>query len=201
MPWCCATPATPAFARSLAGSPARCGDARAGTVREGLYGCSEMLVDGFLALRRAGVLSGASERGRPQRARARRFFLGNRAFYDELSALPPRRSPRSHDRDLVHQHARRRCGRSARNAAMHASSTRPDATLLGAASSDQLEDGRVISGVGGQGDFVVLAHALDGARSIIAVRARAGSRAGARPRTSSGATPTPPFRASSATSS
>ena len=43
-------------------------------------------------------------------------------------------------------------------------------TLLGAASSDMLEDGRVVSGAGGQHDLVTMAQALDGARSIIAVR-------------------------------
>ena len=44
------------------------------------------------------------------------------------------------------------------------------ATLLGAVSSDQLEDGRVVSGAGGQHDLVAMAHALDGARSIIGLR-------------------------------
>ena len=44
------------------------------------------------------------------------------------------------------------------------------ATLMGAVSSDQLEDGRVVSGPGGQHDLVAMAHELDGARSIIAVR-------------------------------
>jgi hypothetical protein len=44
------------------------------------------------------------------------------------------------------------------------------ATLLGALSSDQLEDGQVISGAGGQHDLVAMAHALDGARSIIGLR-------------------------------
>ena len=44
-------------------------------------------------------------------------------------------------------------------------------TLLGAVSSDQLEDGRVVSGAGGQHDLVAMAHALEGARSIIGVRA------------------------------
>jgi hypothetical protein len=46
------------------------------------------------------------------------------------------------------------------------------ATLLGAAVSDALEDGRVVSGVGGQFDFVSMAHALQGAQSILMVRAR-----------------------------
>jgi hypothetical protein len=44
------------------------------------------------------------------------------------------------------------------------------ATLLGAVSSDQLEDGRVVSGAGGQHDLVAVAQALEGARSIIGVR-------------------------------
>jgi len=43
--------------------------------------------------------------------------------------------------------------------------------LLGAVVSDALEDGRVVSGVGGQHDFVVQSFALDGARSIIALNA------------------------------
>ncbi len=46
------------------------------------------------------------------------------------------------------------------------------ATLLGAVSSDTLEDGRVVSGVGGQHDLVSMAHQLKEARSIIAVRSR-----------------------------
>ncbi len=42
-------------------------------------------------------------------------------------------------------------------------------TLLGAAVSDGLEDGQVVSGVGGQYNFVAQAFALDGARSILAL--------------------------------
>ena len=40
-------------------------------------------------------------------------------------------------------------------------------TGLGAAVSDALEDGRVVSGVGGQYNFIAMAHALPEARSII----------------------------------
>ncbi|MGO1501299.1 MAG: acetyl-CoA hydrolase/transferase C-terminal domain-containing protein [Marinobacter sp.] len=43
-------------------------------------------------------------------------------------------------------------------------------TLSGEAVSDGLEDGRVISGVGGQYNFVSMAHELPGARSIITLR-------------------------------
>ncbi len=45
------------------------------------------------------------------------------------------------------------------------------ATVLGAAVSDQLEDGRVVSGVGGQYNFVAMAHALDDGRSILLLHA------------------------------
>ena len=43
-------------------------------------------------------------------------------------------------------------------------------TLLGAAVSDGLADGQVVSGVGGQYNFVAMAHSLPEARSILALR-------------------------------
>jgi len=43
-------------------------------------------------------------------------------------------------------------------------------TLFGAAVSDALADERVVSGVGGQYNFVSMAHALPGARSVLCVR-------------------------------
>lgn len=43
-------------------------------------------------------------------------------------------------------------------------------TLLGAAVSDGLESGQVISGVGGQYNFVAMAHELPDARSILMLR-------------------------------
>jgi hypothetical protein len=42
-------------------------------------------------------------------------------------------------------------------------------TLLGAAVSDGLADGQVVSGVGGQYNFVAMAHSLPDARSILAL--------------------------------
>ena len=45
------------------------------------------------------------------------------------------------------------------------------ATALGAAASDATEDGRVVSGVGGQFNFVALANALVDGRSILMLRA------------------------------
>jgi acyl-CoA hydrolase len=44
------------------------------------------------------------------------------------------------------------------------------ATLLGSAVSDQLENGAVVSGVGGQNEFVMMAHQLPEARSALLFR-------------------------------
>ena len=44
------------------------------------------------------------------------------------------------------------------------------ATALGAAVSDGLESGQVVSGVGGQYNFVAMAHALQGGRSVLMLR-------------------------------
>lgn len=48
-------------------------------------------------------------------------------------------------------------------------------TLTGAVASDALENGSVVSGVGGQYNFVSMAHDLPGARSILCIRATRGS--------------------------
>jgi hypothetical protein len=47
--------------------------------------------------------------------------------------------------------------------------------LSGAVTSDALEDGTIISGVGGQYNFVAMAHDLPGARSVLCVRATRGA--------------------------
>jgi len=48
-------------------------------------------------------------------------------------------------------------------------------TLGGAVVSDGLEDGTIVSGVGGQYNFVAMAHSLPDARSILCVRSTRGS--------------------------
>ena len=49
------------------------------------------------------------------------------------------------------------------------------ATLNGSIISDQLEDGRVVSGIGGQFNFVIMAHAIPDGKLIMAIRATRGS--------------------------
>lgn len=143
----------------------------------GLYGVSEMLVDGFLELIDAGILRRAVDGVLVHGG----FFLGSRHFYKRLREMPPADLARiqmtriSFTNQLYGDEAARRAARvKARfvnNAMM--------ATLFGAAVSDGLEDGRVVSGVGGQFNFVDQAFALEGARSILAINATRGQGAGA----------------------
>jgi acyl-CoA hydrolase len=139
----------------------------------GLYGCTEMLVDGFLALRRAGVLKRrvAMPDGRGAILHAG-FFVGNHAFYRELRDLPRAELEEIAMTAISFTNTLHGEADLKRQQRPHARfvNTAMVATLMGAVSSDQLEDGRVVSGPGGQHDLVAMAHELDGARSIIAVR-------------------------------
>ncbi len=101
------------------------------------------------------------------------FFFGPKAFYAALRDLPEdeRRcfamQRISFLNDLYGNQqdlkvAQRRHARFVNTTMM--------VTALGAAVSDGLADGRVVSGVGGQYNFVAMAHALPDARSILCVR-------------------------------
>jgi Acetyl-CoA hydrolase/transferase C-terminal domain len=144
-----------------------------GPFETGLYGASEMLVEGFVHLEQAGVIKRSVDGALVHAG----FFLGSRDFYSLLRDMPEahRRRfammPVSFTNTLLGDvDARRRARVHARfvNNAMIA-------TLLGAVTSDGTEDGRVVSGVGGQFDFVEQAFALPGARSLIALNATRGS--------------------------
>ncbi|MGM0769273.1 MAG: acetyl-CoA hydrolase/transferase C-terminal domain-containing protein [Pseudomonadota bacterium] len=104
------------------------------------------------------------------------FYVGPEAFYQSLRDLPQRDRERIcmtsvnyinhlYDHEFGNQRlkaAQRVHGRFINSAMMY--------TLNGAAVSDGLEDGRVVSGVGGQYNFVAMAHELPGARSILTLR-------------------------------
>ena len=136
---------------------------------EGLYGASEMLVECFLDLMEAGVV----KREVDGVAIHAGFFLGSRSLYARLKEMTPetRRRiamvPVSFVNELYGDEAGKRAARKGArfiNTAMMA-------TLSGAVVSDGLDDGRVVSGVGGQYNFVSQAFALPDARSVIALRA------------------------------
>ena len=136
---------------------------------QGLYGVSEMFVDGFLSLIDAGILKREND-GVLLHAG---FFLGTRAFYKRLREMEAstldkiRMVAISFTNDLYGDEALKRRqrvkARFVNNAMM--------VTALGAVVSDGLADGRIVSGVGGQYNFVAQAFALEDARSVITLPA------------------------------
>lgn len=144
-----------------------------GTYDRGLYGASEMLVDSFLDLIEAGVVKREAEGALLHGG----FFLGPKKFYRRLREMNDAQRAKlqmkaiSYVNQLYGDEEKKRAARvNARfinNGMM--------ATLLGAVTSDGLENGLVVSGVGGQYNFVAQAFALEDARSIICVNATRGS--------------------------
>ena len=150
--------------------------AETGSFESGLYGVSEMLTEAFLGLIDAGILKREVDGVVLHGA----FFLGPKSLYRALREMTASQlariqmMPISFTNELYgDEDAKRRARVDARfvNSAMMA-------TLMGAAISDGLDDGQVVSGVGGQYNFVAQAFALQGARSILTVEAtrRAGAR-------------------------
>jgi acyl-CoA hydrolase len=143
-----------------------------GTFQSGLYGASEMFVDSFLDLIDAGVVKREADGALLHGG----FFLGPRHFYRRLREMDDAKRAKlqmkaiSYVNQLYGDEAKKRAARvKARfinNGMM--------ATLLGAIVSDGLESGLVVSGVGGQYNFVAQAFALEDARSIICVNATRG---------------------------
>lgn len=155
----------------------------------GLYGCSEMLVNGLLVLLEAGIIRRKVYADIELQQMANDgvldesvygdgvlihggFFLGPRSFYDRLREFAPTQIAQinmtaiSYINELFGNEALKRLQR--RDARFINSCF--TVTLLGAAVSDQLADGRVVSGVGGQYNFVAQGHALEGARSVLILR-------------------------------
>jgi acyl-CoA hydrolase len=158
--------------------------------KTGLYGASEMVLDGFMHLAKAGVIKRRSwDNLAIERASAAgrlandvpgghylrgAFFLGTRDLYDWMEVTAGS-DPEAIDMCRVsnvnqlygdHQALALLQRRHARffNTCMMA-------TLLGSAVSDGLEDGHVVSGVGGQYNFVAMAHEIPDGRSILMLRA------------------------------
>lgn len=110
------------------------------------------------------------------------FFLGPKAFYDALNGMSEeeRQQFGMSGVEKVNQlyggeelrALQRKDGRFV-NAGMMAN-------ILGAITSDQLQDGRVVSGIGGQYNFVSMAHALPDGRLIMMIRSTRGSGKGLR---------------------
>jgi acyl-CoA hydrolase len=156
-----------------------------GRFDEGLYGCSEMLVEGLMHLIDAGVLKRRVRGAQSPDGKVflhAAFFLGSNGMYRRLRALTEEESAgiamtgvrfvNTLDDDFASKCEQRRNGRFVNSAMM--------VTLDGACISDALQGKRVVSGVGGQHDFIGMAQRLPGARSIMmlpSTRTKAGATA------------------------
>lgn len=161
----------------------------------GLYGSSEMLSEGFKLLVQQGILKRkvvddlalmqrlndgtASDADRKRLAQEGQylhgaFYLGSPDFYAWLRQLPPNERsaigmlPISEINAITGKHfelevAQRKDARFINTCII--------ATLLGGAISETLDNGGVVSGVGGQYNFVSMSHELPDARSILMLRA------------------------------
>jgi hypothetical protein len=155
--------------KRLAPGPEQLPALETGSFEKGLYGVSEMLFEAFLGLIDAGILKREVDGVVLHGA----FFLGPKSFYSALREMAQSQiakiqmMPVSFTNELYgEEDLKRRARVDARfvnNAMM--------ATLMGAVISDGLENGQVVSGVGGQYNFVAQAFALAGARSILTVEA------------------------------
>lgn len=136
---------------------------------EGLFGVSEMLVDSFLPLIDAGVVKREVQGALVHSA----FFLGPREFYRQLHDMPPLQRDKIQMKAVSWVNSLYGCESEKRQTRVKARfiNNAMMATLTGAVVSDGLEDGRLVSGVGGQYNFVAQAFALKEARSVIALNA------------------------------
>ncbi len=135
----------------------------------GLYGVTEMLVGGLLALFEAGIVRREVD-GAVIHAG---FFVEARDLYQRLRAMPPGKRAKISMMPVSYTNAlygdeddKRAARRHARfmNAAMQVS-------LLGDAMSDAAIPGQVVSGVGGQFNFFEQAFALEDGRAILTLPA------------------------------
>ncbi len=145
-----------------------------GTFEQGLYGCSEMFTYGLYRLIKGGVIKRQvkGSKGQPVHMHGG-FFLGPQAFYSALRDLSPEQRDliemtRISDVNGLYGDEMRKRSQRVYGRFINTAFT---VTMMGAAVADQLEDGRILSGVGGQYNFVAQAHELEDARSILLVRA------------------------------
>ncbi|SEP07709.1 Acetyl-CoA hydrolase/transferase C-terminal domain-containing protein [Salinihabitans flavidus] len=143
--------------------------AQGGRFEVGLYGVTEMLVQGIVELVKAGIIRREVDGAAVHAG----FFVDCHDFYRSLREMPEgerariQMMPVSFTNQLYGDEQAKRAARlNARfvNAAMKA-------TLLGGVTSDVTDKGQIVSGVGGQFNFVDQAFALHDARAIITLHA------------------------------
>lgn len=101
------------------------------------------------------------------------FFMGPKPFYQALSDMPDAERQKIHMRAIsyVNQVYGNEDLKRLQRGQARFFNTAMMLTALGAATSDMLENGQMVSGVGGQYNFVAMGHALEDGRSILMARA------------------------------
>jgi acyl-CoA hydrolase len=108
------------------------------------------------------------------------FFIGPQDFYERLRTMPPQELAKIDMTriDFINQlYGQGELKRAQRVKARFMNTTMM-VTALGAAVSDALDTGEVVSGVGGQYNFVAMSHALPDARLVMMLRATHDNAAG-----------------------
>ncbi len=145
------------------------------TFQIGLYGLTEMLTDSFMHLRKAGILKREvkDETSRKRTYLHGSFFLGSKSLYqwlrnlsqEDQAGLRMTRVSKVNDlydpQEILLRHQRIQA---------RFFNTCMQMSPLGEASSETLPDAKVVSGVGGQYNFVAMSHELKGARSVLMLR-------------------------------
>ncbi len=138
----------------------------------GLFASTELMSDALFSLFEADIVRRPADESDPSVIHAG-FYIGSNRLYDGLHSLSEdERASINMTRissvntlfgDESRKRRQRRKGSFVNETMM--------VTLLGAAVSDALDNGQVVSGVGGQFDFVSMAHALEDGQSVLMVRA------------------------------
>lgn len=164
-----------------------------GRFEQGLYVASELISNALFTLFEDGIVRRRvyEDEALQQEAQARdaeaswpeggtclqgAFFIGPQSFYQRLHALT------EEQRALIDMNSVAEVNRVTTDYRLERLQRRHPrfinitmkATLLGSAVSDQLANGQVVSGVGGQYNFVAMAHQLPEGRSVLLLRATRG---------------------------
>lgn len=163
------------FYKNLTLQLAKVANAHSDMFHSGLYGLTEMLTDGFMHLRQAGILKRhiTDESSGAKTFLHGSFILGSKPFYEWLRTLSPedarglRMTRVSKVNDLYDPQEMQ-----LRRQRIHARffNTTMQITLLGEAMSETLHNGNVVSGVGGQYNFVAMSSELKDSRSVLMLR-------------------------------
>lgn len=166
-----------------------------GTFEQGLYGCSEMINEGFRLLVEKGILRrrvledtetmnqlNTGEASPEDLKRLEQtgqflhgaFYLGSPDFYDWVRSLSDTDNTLGMQRvSLVNSVAGEHFSlEKAQRQHARFFNTCMMATALGGAASETLPNGRVVSGVGGQYNFVNMGHTLPNAASVLMLRSK-----------------------------